>query len=160
MQTVTCLFLALVALGAASSSDVGPVQHIVAFNFQPNVTDAMVQKIVQRYLALKDLCIDPATGQTYITSFIGGTPNSKEGFQQGMRVVFVMELPNLAFRDYFVGRPFTTPYDPEHDAFKAFVGPYLLTPIEKGLIVLDFVGGAFDNQAAATLAKTGQVSTK
>ena len=60
-----------------------------------------------------------------------------------MEVSFIVELPNLYYRDYFVGRPFTTPYDPHHDAFKNFVGPLLRKPVSEGLIVVDFVDGIF-----------------
>jgi hypothetical protein len=132
------------ARGVDARQLTGPVRHIVAFNFLPNVTEDKVQEVVQRYLALRDLCVDPNTKQQYIISFTGGTPNSQEGFQQGMRLVFQMLLPNLYLRDYFVGRPFTTPYDPFHDEFKAYVGPLLLQPVHvNGLIVLDWVDGDF-----------------
>src|SRR4051812_26556436 len=127
------LLLALIAVTCGSLSTTGPVKHIVMFRFEFNVTAEMVEKVVDMYLALKDVCIDPVTNQTYITSFVGGEPNSKEGFQQGMQVAFVMELPNLFYRDYFVGRPFMTPYDPHHDAFKQFVGPLLRKPASEGL---------------------------
>jgi hypothetical protein len=61
-----------------------------------------------------------------------------------MRLAFDMQLPNLYYRDYFVGRPFSPKFfDPHHDAFKQFVGPLLLTPIEQGLIVIDFEEGNF-----------------
>jgi hypothetical protein len=137
------IFFVALLFGAGLASKEGPVRHFVAFQFQPNVTEAVVSTVVQKYLALKDLCVDPATNQTYIVSFVGGRPNSKEGFQHGMRVAFISTFPNVYFRDYFVGRPFTTPYDPYHDAFKAFVGPLLLQPIQDGLIVVDFVDYLF-----------------
>jgi hypothetical protein len=75
-----------------------PVDHIVAFNFLPSVTPDQIDTVTERYLSLKDLCVDPATNQTYIVEFSGGRPNSREGFQQGMRLVFRMTLPNEYFR--------------------------------------------------------------
>jgi hypothetical protein len=131
----------------------GPVRHIVAFNFEPNVTESQVQDVVRRYLALRELCVDPDTGRQYIIDFTGGTCNSKEGHQQGMRVTFQMVFPNLYLRDYFVGRPITTPFDPHHDDFKAFVGPLLLKPIEQGLIVIDWTEFDFEPLSTPTPMK-------
>ncbi len=51
---------------------------------------------------------------------------------------FVVTFSSVADRDYFVGRPFQDSYDVYHDAFKAFVGPFLRRPIETGLVVMDW----------------------
>ncbi len=161
---LTKLFgVGIFVLMLASAVEAAPVDHIVAFNFLPSVDEDTVQKVAEKYLALKELCVDPNTNQTYIVYFSGGVANSKEGtsvvccslsfvfdyflvffnagFQQHMRLVFRMTLPNEYFRDYFVGRPFTTPFDPHHDAFKQFVGPLLNTT--NGVIVLDFTHNSF-----------------
>lgn len=54
-----------------------------------------------------------------------------------------MTFESIEARNYFVGRPFTYPYDPYHDAFKQFVGPLLYqstgpTDCGTGVIVIDF----------------------
>jgi hypothetical protein len=85
---LSCLLIAAFA---------APVDHIVAFHFGP-IDNSTVALVVKRYLALKDLCVDPVTNQTYIVSFHGGVPNSKEGFQQSMQLVFRMTLPNEYYR--------------------------------------------------------------
>ena len=56
-----------------------------------------------------------------------------------MTVVYISTFPSVVARNYFVGRPYTVPFDPYHDAFKTFVGPFLYQPIQQGLIVIDFV---------------------
>lgn len=127
-----------------SSSSSGPVHHFVSFRFTASTSQRMIQKLVSGYMALKDACVDPITNQTYIVNFLGGSPNSVEGFQQQMQVAFVVTFPNVYYRNYFVGRPFTTPYDPHHDAFKTLIAPYLYQPIAEGLIVIDFVDGLFN----------------
>lgn len=76
---------------------------------------------------------------TYVVSIEGGVPNSREGFQQGMEAAYLTTFTSVQDRDFFVGRPFTFPFDPNHDRFKAFVGPALRLPIQTGLIVIDYV---------------------
>jgi hypothetical protein len=116
------------------------VRHVVAWRFTANTTQAEADEVAARYLNLFNICRLPS-GEPYIISLDGGTPNSKEGFQQSMQQVFIMTFSSVADRDYFVGRPLTYPFDPDHDQFKEFVGKYLHQPVHEGLIVLDFVVG-------------------
>ena len=70
---------------------------------------------------------------------VAGFNASSEGYDQMMEHGFVVTFSSVSDRDYFVGRPFQTDsYDPFHDAFKAFVGPFLRLPISTGLVVMDF----------------------
>ena len=136
-------FLLLLAISivvvtiSANNPDVGLVRHFVAFRFKNETTVLEKKQIMQSYTSLKDKCKD-VNGRPYIVSFDGGFPNSKEGFQQGMEQSYIVTFKSVADRYYFVGRPFTYPYDPDHDAFKQFVGPFLYDPIAQGLIVIDF----------------------
>ena len=71
--------MGIFVLMLASAVEAAPVDHIVAFNFLPSVDEDTVQKVAEKYLALKELCVDPNTNQTYIVYFSGGVANSKEG---------------------------------------------------------------------------------
>ncbi|EFC48501.1 predicted protein [Naegleria gruberi] len=122
----------------AENPHAGQVQHIVAFRYEANVTQSDKDQIMKTYFSLKERCVNPETHQPYILSFDGGYPNSPEGFDQKMEQIYIVTFKNVQDRDYFVGRPFHFPYDPLHDAFKNFVGPFLRKPIETGLIVMDF----------------------
>lgn len=129
--------IAISLVMAQQQQQAGFVRHIVTFRFNETVTAQQQAEIMSNYTALKDICTLP-NGQLYIVSFEGGIPNSREGFQQQMQQAYIVSFKNIHDRDYFVGRPFTTPYDPHHDAFKKYVGPFLRQPIETGLIVIDF----------------------
>ncbi len=124
-----------------TNPNVGLVRHVVIFRFADFVTPQQKDSVVVNYTSLKTKCVNPVTYQPYIVSFDAGLANSKEGFDQHMEQLFVVTFQNEADRDYFVGRPFQQQYDPYHDAFKAFVGPFLRTPIETGLFVFDFTVG-------------------
>ena len=119
-----------------SNPNAGVVRHMVAFRFTNETTVDEAFAVQQMYLNLGVIC--RKDGAPYILSFDGGYPNSKEGFQQSMDQVYISTFSSVDDRDYFVGRPITYPYDPDHDRFKAFVAPYLYLPIAEGLIVLDF----------------------
>lgn len=167
VQYIALLVLALASVCLAarpmlahSNPDAGLVRHFVAFRFADNVSAALQEEVQERYFALQKLCVNQTTGLPYIVAFDGGAPNSLEGKQQNM-TQYVFLLPICAMRahplirayivtfesvdarNYFVGRPFTYPYDPYHDAFKQFVGPLLYqstgpTDCGTGVIVIDF----------------------
>lgn len=111
------------------------VYHFVGFRFV-NATLEQQQQVTDLYHSLLVRC-------PYIVDMKGGVPNSKEGFQQDLDQGWVTIFRNVQDRDYFVGRPFTYPYDPAHDQFKQFVGPFLRRPIETGLVVVDFTNVPF-----------------
>jgi len=123
---------------ALNNPNAGLVKHVVMFRYADSVTPDIRQQINTRYLALYNLCTRPSDGSLYIVSFDAGFNNSKEGWDQKMQDGFVVTFSSVSDRDYFVGRPFQESYDPNHDAFKAFVGPYLRQPIATGLVVMDF----------------------
>ena len=60
---------------------------------------------------------------------------TEEQIRQVEAAGYIVTFKNVADRDYYVGRPFHTPYDPNHDAFKTFVGPLL---DKNGAFVFDF----------------------
>ena len=116
----------------------GTVEHIVLFRFKEEVSDADVQEVVDRFVALEASVRD---GEPYILDIQYGTQNSVEGVARGYEVGFIVSFKNLDDRDFYVGKPFIDgdDYDREHDAFKAFVGPLLAE--ENGVLVFDFADG-------------------
>lgn len=46
------------------------------------------REVMKRFLALKDLCVNPNTGQPYILSLVAGTANSPEGFDEKLTQVW------------------------------------------------------------------------
>eukprot|EP01098_Paradermamoeba_levis_P005939 TRINITY_DN2476_c0_g1_i2.p1 TRINITY_DN2476_c0_g1~~TRINITY_DN2476_c0_g1_i2.p1 ORF type:complete len:101 (-),score=17.34 TRINITY_DN2476_c0_g1_i2:15-317(-) len=91
---------------------------------------------MKRFLILKDLCVNQTTGQPYILSLIAGTANSPEGFDQKTTQGFITTFSSVEDRNYYVGQPFFSPYDPHHDAYKKFVVPLL-----DGSFIFDFTVG-------------------
>jgi hypothetical protein len=131
---VVFLVLASLAVGLSSAKQ-GQVQHFVAFRFLPSVGPSQQQEVMDRFLALKQLCRNATTGLPYIASLDAGYANSPEGADQKMQEGFIVTFNSVADRDYYVGRPFYFPYDPHHDAFKQYVGPLL---DKNGVYVFDF----------------------
>jgi len=115
----------------------GFVRHIVTFHFKPNVSDEVQQEVMETYMSLQFKCVNQSTGELYILAFDGGFPNSKEGVDQRMQQGYIVTFGSVEDRNYFVGRPFQQDYDPYHDAFKAYVGPLLISP--DGVFVFDFI---------------------
>jgi len=125
------LLLALSCVSALSSKASAPKPrgplnefHVVTFKFNAAVNTTTQQDVMDTYLSLYDKCVLP-NGQLYINMMTGGYNNSLEMHDQGYTQGYVLAFTSVADRDYFVGRPFHTPYDPFHDAFKAYVGPLL-----------------------------------
>lgn len=136
VQYVALLVLALASvcllakpLLGHSNPNTGLVRHFVTFRFANNVSAALQEEVQQRYFALQKLCVNQTTGLPYIVSFDGGAPNSLEGMQQNMTQyvswrpickerahalarAYIVTFASIEARNYFVGRPFTYPYDP------------------------------------------------
>jgi hypothetical protein len=115
----------------------GPLRHIVLFRYRPGVTPAQRAEVIRRFLALRERC--RRGGRPYIVTIEQGRQNSGEGaggpYEQG----FVVTFRSQGDRNYYVGRPIVQDaayYDPEHEAFKAFVGPLL---DRDGALVFDYV---------------------
>jgi hypothetical protein len=81
-------------------------------------------------LALKDSCVDAASGKPYITSFSGGRNNSPEGHASPFTHGFVVEFNSEQDRDYYVNK------DPAHQEFIKFAGELL-----QSVKVLDYESG-------------------
>ena len=130
---------ASVSQASENSTNPGYVYHVVAFRYNPETTLAQRNEIAQRFLALQSLC--KRNGRPYVLSVNHGAFSSPEGADREVGTnypdTFVVTFKSANDRDYYVGRlsgPGTAilknadqsdSYDPAHDAFKAFVGPYL-----------------------------------
>jgi hypothetical protein len=112
----------------------------VAFKYKPTVTQRQKTEVVKRFLALKQKC--KRNGKHYVVSLIGGDCNkSLEGLTDGFEQVFIVTFKNRSDYRYYIGRPFVSPFDPAHDAFKKFVKPFLSVDAAgktDGAVVLDF----------------------
>jgi hypothetical protein len=119
----------------------GDLVHIVLFRLRDDATDADRREVDRRFRALADTKRD---GHTYIRSIRSGPQISPEGHARGLELGFVVEFDSEGDRNYYLGRPFVAQdadFDPEHDAFKQFVGPHLAA--EGGVLVFDFVDGGW-----------------
>lgn len=115
----------------------GTVQHIVLFRYKDSVTDKQITEINERFLALKDQA--RRNGQPYIVRLDAGSQNSGEGVDHGYQQGFIVIFSSEGDRNYYVGSPIVTDpghYDPAHQQFKDFVGPFLAD--ENGVLVFDF----------------------
>ena len=118
----------------------GDLVHIVLFRLRDDATDADRREVDRRFRALADTERD---GRRYIRRIRSGPQISPEGQGHGYQLGFVVEFDSEGDRNWYLGRPFVAEdadFDPEHDAFKQFVGP-LLAP-EGGVLVFDLVDGA------------------
>jgi hypothetical protein len=94
------------------------VHHIVSFRYKPGTTDAQKQEVAGAFRALGRSSKDP-DGRPLITSFRDGINDSTEGQGKAMDATFLITFGNEADRDYYVD------LEPNHQAFKALVGPLL-----------------------------------
>ncbi|WP_319435437.1 Dabb family protein [Mycobacterium sp. RTGN5] len=116
------------------------IKHVVAFRYRPEVTAEQRTEVLNRFLALQDQCL--RDGQRYVVSIVGGDcTRSLEGLTGGFEQVFIVTFSSRADYEYYIGRPFTYPFDPVHDAFKAYSTPLLAVDSvgqTNGALVLDF----------------------
>jgi hypothetical protein len=118
----------------------GDLVHIVLFRLHERATDADRREVDRRFRALAGTLRD---GRRYIRGIRSGPQISPEGKARGLELGFVVEFDSEGDRNWYLGRPFVAEgadFDPEHDAFKQFVGPLLAE--EDGVLVFDFVDGA------------------
>ena len=114
----------------------GTVRHIVLFRYRDGTTDEQREEIRQRFTALATQA--KRDGEPYIVSIETGKQSSGEGVDGGFEEAFVVTFRSEGDRNYYVGTPVVEDaafYDPEHQKFKEFVGPFLA---EKGVLVFDF----------------------
>ena len=118
----------------------GLVRHIVLFRYKDNVTGDQKIEIKKRFLALASEC--NRNGKRYVLSIETGAQNSGEGVDQELEQGFIVTFKSEGDRNYYVGRDLIQRegnFDPAHDAFKKFVGPFLHEPISPtGVLVFDF----------------------
>ncbi|KAB5575360.1 hypothetical protein GE09DRAFT_1091747 [Coniochaeta sp. 2T2.1] len=108
------------------------VTHTVLFQFKATAKPEDVKAACDRFLNLKDACVQPTTQVRYIKSLKGGKDNSPEGLQNGLTHGFVAEFASTEDRDYYVST------DPHHQAFVKSIGEV----VEKAVVV-DFVDGVY-----------------
>ena len=129
-----------IPMATADDESVSEVKHIVAFRYRPTVTPEQKTDVLNRFLALKDDC--KRDGRPYVLSIVGGDcTQSIEGLTGGFEQAFIVSLANRDDYLYYVGRPFTYPFDPAHDAFKAYSLPLLSVDAAgntNGAMVFDF----------------------
>lgn len=140
MKTKVILMLAAVLVGAGAAR--AEVRHFVAFRFKAAVSAQQRAEVRRRFLELRRSA-RAADGKPYILAIEAGDADSPEGLDQGMTQGYLVTFRTRADRDYYVGRPKFTPYDPAHDAFKAFVGPLLEADAagRPGVFVFDYSTG-------------------
>lgn len=110
------------------------VKHFVAFKFDQAVTETEKKTVMRKFMALKNKCLK--NNKTYILSIEAGLANSPEGADQNYEQGYIVTFASEQDRDYYVGKPFFTNFDPSHDEFKNFVGPLLQK--HEGAFVFDF----------------------
>lgn len=116
------------------------IQHVVVFQYKPTVTIQQKNDIMQRFLALKDA--SKKDNKPYIVSIVGGeSRNSIEGLDRGFDQTFIVTFKNREDFEYYIGKPFYSPFDHAHDQFKNDVQSFLAVN-EKGettgVMVFDF----------------------
>jgi hypothetical protein len=124
----------------ASDYKPGLIKHIVLFRYNDGVSADQKKQIRNRFLSLAQEC--QRGGKPYVISIETGGQNSGEGVDQELEQGFIVTFKSEGDRNYYVGRGIVQKsgnYDPAHDAFKAYVGQYLHTPIDPtGVVVFDF----------------------
>lgn len=113
----------------------GEVRHVVLFTYKPGTSQDIKDQIVAHYQALATKAV--RDGKPYMVSFEYGTQISGKMVGKNMDYGFISTFSSEGDRNYFVGTPVVTDpnhFDPEHAAFKKFVGPYL-----EDEVVFDYV---------------------
>ncbi|MBY0441698.1 MAG: Dabb family protein [Mycobacteriaceae bacterium] len=117
-----------------------PIRHVVAFRYRSTVTPQQKNEVAKKFLTLRKEC--ERSGNDYIVDIVGGDcTGSIEGLTAGFEQVFIVEFKNKDDYLYYIGKPFSSTFDPAHDEFKKFVTPLLsVDPTGKtdGAIVFDF----------------------
>ncbi|KXV77853.1 Dabb family protein [Acetobacter cerevisiae] len=113
----------------------GVVRHMVMFTFRPGTTAAQRAEVTRRFVALTTLSRRP-DGKTVVTSIETGAQSSGENADLGLEQGYLVTFQSEGDRNFYVGRPIVTEagcFDPAHDTFKTFAGPYLAK-----VVVFDF----------------------
>ncbi|WP_028032436.1 Dabb family protein [Chelativorans sp. J32] len=113
----------------------GLIRHIVLFRYKDGTTAEQRQEIRDQFMALAKKAT--RNGKPYIVSIESGAQNSGEGVSGGFEEGFIVTFSSEGDRNYYVGTPVVTEpkfFDPQHQKFKEFVGPYLA---DSGVLVFD-----------------------
>ena len=102
-----------------SSATLGSLRHVVVFKFKDGTPPGKVNEIVEAFGGLKAKI-------PQITGFEWGLNNSPEGKDQGFTHVFLVTFADAKGREAYLPHP-------EHEKFKALVGPHLA-----GVYVVDY----------------------
>lgn len=101
-------------------------RHVVFFDLKDSVTESQREEIIHRFLELRN---STRYGKPYIHNIEVGHSNiSREGVGKGYDVSFIVSFLSQGDLNYYVGQPAISDpkfYDPMHQAFKEFVGPFL-----------------------------------
>lgn len=124
----------------------GDIVHIVLVRFRDSTSAPERREVERRFLALAD---GLRHGRRYIRSIRSGPQISPEDAGHGFEVGFVVEFSSEGDRNYYLGHPVVgdsddfdrDDFDPDHDAFKRFVGP-LVAPDGAGVLIFDLHAGA------------------
>ncbi|NQX25973.1 Dabb family protein [Microbacteriaceae bacterium VKM Ac-2854] len=112
----------------------GVIRHIVLLRFAPTTLLSDVDAVTERFLALERDCV--RDGLPYIVSIESGAQTATEPVGDGFDRGFIVTFASEGDRNYYTGRPLVSAvFDPAHDAFKAFLGPFLDTA---GVVTFDF----------------------
>lgn len=112
----------------------GLIRHIVLLRFAPTTALTDVDAVTERFLALQRESL--RDGLPYIVSIEAGAQTATEPVGDGFDRGFIVTFASEGDRNYYTGRPLVDEgYDPAHDAFKAFLGPFLDTA---GVVTFDF----------------------
>lgn len=113
----------------------GTIRHMVMFRFKPHVTPAERSDVTKHFVALAKQSHRP-DGTAVVASIEAGPQISGENADMGLEQGYLVTFRSEGDRNFYVGRPIVTDpryFDPAHDAFKSFAGPYL-----ERVVVFDF----------------------
>ncbi|VUC32664.1 unnamed protein product [Clonostachys rosea] len=131
-QAAGLLLLLATSVQSLAPANGCPVTHTVLFGYKADLDPETIRASVKQFLSLKEAALDPDTKKPYIISLKGGEDNSPEKSEDGATHGFVVELPSVEARDYYVFK------DPAHQKFKAAVKDL----VDKTIIV-DFIDGVY-----------------
>ncbi|MBS0981629.1 Dabb family protein [Gluconobacter cerinus] len=140
----------------AADWHVGIVRHMVMFRYKKDATTAQRAEVSGRFLHLAQDSRRP-DGRPVVVSIETGFQNSGEGVEGGLQQAFLVTFRSEGDRNYYVGKPVVTDpafFDPAHEAFKEFAGPYL-----DKVMVFDYdvlAVSALADKARKTTRKSGK----
>jgi hypothetical protein len=101
-------------------------RHLVLFDLKESVTQQQREEIIHRFIELRN---STRNGKPYIHNIeVGQTNISREGVGKGYDLSFIVSFLSQGDLNFYIGQPAINDpnfYDPMHQAFKEFVGPFL-----------------------------------